>query len=110
MIVVKNVFAKKVSGLRPRSARAARVTRNPEFEVRIGKCMNITTKIENPTTFAVAIDNQIRLIKWLAMPQRDRDKLKFGAMRNVGESANPCCIGLAHGQESGDFLISAPSN
>ena len=53
--------------------------------------MNITTQIEDPASFAVTIDNQIRLIKWLVMPQRDRDKLKFSAMRNIGESANPRC-------------------
>lgn len=46
----------------------------------------------------------------IVMPQRDSDKLEFGAMRNIGESVNPRRVKLARGQESSDFLIRAPSN
>ena len=72
--------------------------------------MNITTQIEDAAAFAVTVDDQVRLIKWLVMPQRHRDKLKLAAMRNIGKSANPGRIELARGQEGGDFLIGAPSN
>ena len=72
--------------------------------------MNITAKIKNPAAFAVTIDNQIRLIKRLVMPEWDRDKLKFGAMRDVWKSANPGRIELARGKKSGDFLIGASGN
>ncbi len=72
--------------------------------------MNITTQIEDAAAFAVTVDNQVRLIKWLVMPQRHRDKLKFGTMRNIGKAANPRRIELARGQESSDLLIRAPSN
>ena len=72
--------------------------------------MNVTSQVKNFVASAVTIDNQIRLIKWLVMPEWDRDKLKFGAMRNIRKSANPGRIELARGQESGDFLICAPGN
>lgn len=72
--------------------------------------MDIATQIEDIASFAVTIDDQIGLIKRPVMPQRDRDKLQFGAMRNIGEAANPRGIELTCGQESGDFLIRAPGN
>lgn len=72
--------------------------------------MNIAAKVKNSSAFAVAVDNQIRLIERLVMPKRDRDKLKFCPVSNVRKSANPGRVELARGKQGCDFLIGASRN
>jgi hypothetical protein len=59
--------------------------------------MYVASQVKKFVASAVTIDNQIRPIKWLVMPEWDGDKLEFGAMRNIRKSANPSGIKLARG-------------
>src|SRR5450631_4108409 len=68
------------------------------IRVRIRKRVDVTSQIPKTAGLPITIDDEIRLIERLVVPQRDRDKLKLRAMRNIRKPADPCCIELTRGK------------
>src|SRR5450755_440946 len=83
-------------GFWPETAFGESRSRNekPGIGVRIRKRMNVTSQIPKTAGLPITIDDEIGLIERLVVPQRDRDKLKLGAMCNIRKPANPCRIEL----------------